>query len=115
MQRVLDLTGPKASMRFTLLWSTLMAGGDGKGERTPTIIRKEARLYDAFELVSVALSSANGGPPQRELVPDGATVILAQEDFELLQQYSEKTQWNPAASRQVVDLWDWLSTAEKRD
>jgi hypothetical protein len=114
MTRVLELTGPRASMRFTLLWTTLMAGGDGKGERTPVVIRKEARLHDAFEQVSLSVPR-NGGPPQRELIPDGGVVTLSQEDFELLQQYSEKTQWTPAASRDVVDLWDFLSVAEKRD
>jgi len=101
-------------MRFALLWATLMAGGDGKGERNPSVIRKEARLHDALETVSVALPQ-NGGPPQRELQPDGGTVTVSQEDFELLHGYSEKTAWNPAASRDVCDLWDWLSAAEKRD
>lgn len=114
MKRVLELTGPRAPMRFTLLWATLMAGGDGKGERNTTIIRKEARLHEALEQVSVALPQ-NGGPPQRELIPDGGFVSLSQEDFELLQSYSEKTQWNPAASRDVCDLWDWMSAAEKQD
>lgn len=114
MTRVLDFSGPRAPMRFTLCWATLMAGGDGKGERTPTTIRKEARLHTAFEVISVALAK-NGSSPQRELIPDGGRVVLSQEDFDLLQQYSERTQWNPAASRDVVDLWDWLSTAEKRD
>ncbi len=102
-------------MRFTLIWATLMAGGDGKGERMPATIRKEARLHDAFEQVSATAPATNGGPPPRELLPTGGTVVLAQEDFELLQGYSEKTQWNPMASRDVCDLWDWLSTAEKRD
>lgn len=114
MTRVLELTGPRASMRFKLLWTTLMQGGDGKGERNPVVIRKEARLCDALETVSVS-TTQNGGPPQRELIPDGGHVTLSQEDFELLQAYSEKTQWSPAASRDVVDLWDFLSTAEKRD
>jgi hypothetical protein len=90
-----------------------MAGGDGKGERTPVTIRKEARLQDALEPISDPPS--NGGPSTRTLKPDGATITVSQEDFELLQQYSEKTPWNPAASRDVCDLWDWLSTAEKRD
>ena len=114
MKRVLDLTGPRAPLRFQLLWATLTAGGDGKGERTPMIIRKEARLQDTLEPISDP-KPGNGGPPERTLKPEGATVTLSQEDFDLLVQYSEKTQWNPAASRDVVDLWDWLSTADKQD
>jgi hypothetical protein len=112
MTRVLEFSGPRAPKRFQLLWASLMAGGDGKGERTPGTIRKEARLQDALEPLSDQ-SSTNGGGPT--LKADGAMITVSQEDFELLVQYSEKTQWSPQVSKDVVDLWDWLSTAEKRD
>ena len=119
MTRVLDLSGPRAQKRFQLLWASLMAGGDGKGERTPVTIRKEARLQalfeDASEPVPVNGDGAAGAPNMRSLTEQCEQISLSQEDFDLLQQYSEKTQWSPQVSKDVVDLWDWLSTAEKRD
>ena len=111
MTRVLAFVGPRASKRFQLCWAALMAAGDGKGERSPVVIRKEARLQDLLD--PLGEPSVNGN--DRVLGPAGGTVTLAQEDFDLLQQYTEKTAWNPVHSRDVVDLWDWLSTAEKRD
>ena len=111
MTRVLEFSGPRALKRFQLLWASLMAGGDGKGERTPATIRKEARLQTLLEDAS---ESVNGDGANRTL-RDSCEVSLSQEDFDLLQQYSEKTQWSPQVSKDVVDLWDWLSTAEKRD
>lgn len=113
MTRTLVFEGPRASKRFDLIWASLMAAGDGKGERTPATIRKEARLQETFERISDAVAG-NGSDPTRALVGE-PTLALPQEDFDLLQQYSEKTQWNPRVSRDVVDLWDWLSTAEKKD
>jgi len=118
MTRVLEFTGPKAPKRFALCWATLMAGGDGKGgERTREVIRKEAPLQTAFEAISDLVASTNGtGAPERTL-REGTdlTLTLPQDEFDLLVGYSEKTQWNPMVSKDVVDLWDWFSTAEKRD
>jgi hypothetical protein len=113
MTRVLIFDGPRAGKRFELLWAALQSAGDGKGERIPATIRKEARLQDALEQVSQA---SNGGDPMlmRTLVGT-PTVAMAQEDFDLLVQYTEKTPWTPRVSRDVVDVYDFLSTAEKRD
>jgi hypothetical protein len=113
MTRVLVFEGPKASRRFDLLWAAMQSAGDGKGDRTPAVIRKEARLQDTLESISEAVSG-NGTDPTRTLVGK-PTLTLSQEDFDLLYQYMEKTQWNPRVSRDVVDAWDWMSAAEKRD
>jgi hypothetical protein len=109
MKRELSFDGERAEQRFQLLLAAVMAGGDGKGDRTPVVIRKEARLLDALESISHM-----NGLETRQLNPD-STLTVSQEDFELLQQYTEKTPWTPRVSRDVVDLWDWLSTCEKRD
>jgi hypothetical protein len=95
----------------------MMTAGDGKGDRSPATIRKEARLQDLLEAVSDLGPPVNGQPGEttRVLHADGGTVTLTQEDFDLLQQYTEKTAWNPQVSRDVCDLWDWLSTCEKRE
>jgi len=114
MTRILDFTGPRAPKRFALCWLALMAGGDGKGERTREIIRKEARLQDAFEAISTNGEAPSNGLPVRILAADFA-LPLPQEDFELLDTYVEKAAWTPQASRDVVDLWDWLSASEKKD
>jgi site-specific recombinase len=111
MTRILELTGPRASIRFRLLWTALMTGGDGK-DRTPVVIRKEARLHTTLEALSVP---TNGNELERTLSVEDARLTLSQEDFDLLQQYTEKTAWTPHTSRDVVDLWDWLSAADKQD
>jgi hypothetical protein len=120
MKRVLVFDGARASKRFTLLWLSLMSGGNLNGDakdRTPAVIRKEARLQDALEEISDGIDASDGQVDRALKIDEHrvATVMLSQEDFELLQQYSEKTIWTPRASRDVVDLWDWLSTAEKHE
>jgi len=114
MTRTLTFDGPRAARRFQLLWVALTAGGDGK-DRTAAVVRRDARLQEAFETISVPAPQLNAADPDRELRPEGGAVTLAQEDFEQLQQYTEKTPWIPRVARDVVDAWDWLSTAEKRD
>lgn len=120
MTRVLTFDGPKAARRFDLLLTAVLGGGDGKGERSPMTIRKEARLQDEFDRISEPHAAVNGTPVgeadrQLKVGGDTAVLVLQQEDFELLQQYTEKTPWTPRVSRDVVDLWDWLSAAERRD
>lgn len=114
MTRTLCFDGPRAPRRFDLLWAALESAGDGKAERTPVVIRKEARLQLLLEGISEYVSG-NGTGPTTRLLTGEPTLALTQEDFDLLQQYSEKTQWNPRVSKDVVDLWDWLSTAAKAD
>ena len=72
MTRVLDFSGPRAPKRFQLLWTALMAAGDGKGERSPAVIRKEARLQDVLESISIATPRPNGGEPERTFPPPKA-------------------------------------------
>jgi hypothetical protein len=112
MTRILVFSGPRAPKRFELLWAALHISDD-KAERNPTIIRKEARLQDILEKASIP---ANGGDPilSRELKGE-PTLTLTQEDFDFLQKATEQVKWTPMASKDVVDLWDWLSVAEKND
>lgn len=112
MTRILVFKGPKAEKRFELLWAALHISDD-KAERNPVIIRKEARLQDMLEKISIG---RNGGDPiqNRELKGE-PTLTVTQEDFEHLQKVTEQVKWTPLASRDVVDMWDWLSAAEKKD
>ena len=117
MTRVLVFEGPKAAKRFELLRAALLNAGDGKGERSPSTIRKEARLQDLLDEISVeGTANGNGQDPDPRVLREGEhTMTLSQEDFDLLSQYADKTAWSPRAARAVVDLWDWLSAAERRD
>ena len=94
MTRVLEFSGPRAPKRFQLLWAALMSGGDGKGDRTPVVIRKEARLQDLLESISDQVS-ANGTEPDRALKDGESKLMVAQEDFELLVQYHRKDGLEP--------------------
>jgi hypothetical protein len=113
MTRTLVFDGPHGAKRFELLWLALIVGGDGKGERTPTVIRKEARLQALFEPISESIHGSE--PPSRVLTTEDAALEVTQEDFDVLQQYAEKVAWTPRYAREVVDLWDWLSAAPRKD
>ena len=125
MQRVLVFDGDKAVKRFAMLRVSLLSGGDGKGERSREILRKEARLLDALDTVSAPVTGERrrrvddqGDPEARELkqfVDGELRVTIAQNDFDLLSSYVDKTPWVPRAARSAVDLQDWLSAAEKLD
>jgi len=113
MTRTLVFDGPRGSKRFELLWLALIVGGDGKGERTPPVIRREARLQTALEAISEPVNGSE--PPSRALTQDEAIVELTQEDFDHLLQYAEKVPWTPRFAKEVVDMWDWLSAAPRKD
>lgn len=111
MTRTLVFEGSKADKRFKLLRIALLGGGDGKGERSRDVIRKEARLLDVLDSISVV---SNGNEEERTLnVELPAKVTIPQEDFALLVSYTENAPWVPRAARDAVDLWDWLSTTPK--
>ncbi|HVQ42146.1 MAG TPA: hypothetical protein VMS54_08070 [Vicinamibacterales bacterium] len=114
MTRTLVFDGPRAAKRFELLWLSLLNGGDGKGDRSPVTIRKEARLQTLLDTISESVEGP-GDPPLRKLAGEAATIAVPQEDFDLLVTYAEKTGWTPRVAREVVDLWDWLSAAPRKD
>lgn len=115
MTRVLIFDGPHGPKRFELLHAALTMAGDGKGDRTPATIRKEARLQEALDTISEPNPAAPDGEGRMLKASDNGHLRLTvtQEDFDLLQQYTERTAWNPRISRAVVDLWDFLSAAER--
>jgi hypothetical protein len=114
MTRALTFDGPRGPKRFELLYTALMSAGDGKGDRTAPTIRKEARLFDSLDEISEVNPEAAPGNVDRRLTAP-ASIEVSQEDHELLVKYAETTPWAPRASREAVDLWDWLSAAERRD
>jgi hypothetical protein len=116
MTRVLDFTGTKGAKRFELLHLALLSAGDGKGERTRETLRKEARLLDALDTVSRPMKDApDPAARQLDILLETPTVTLAQDDFDLLSTYVDKTPWVPRAARDACDVFDWLSAAAKVD
>jgi hypothetical protein len=114
MIRILHFDGDRAPRRFELLRIAVLNAGDGKGERNRERIRKEARVLDALDTVSRDAPTA-AEKDRRVLFLEGGTIELAQEDFELLVGYADSSPWLPSASRDAVDLQDWLSASERRE
>lgn len=126
MMRRLVFTGEKAAARFEYLHEALMGFGDQKGERSRAVLRQEARLQDALDPVSEPDTEkhvscdkcgrrANDDARRlREGLNDGnAVVLLKEEDHKLLSDYVDKRPWLPRVARTIVDLQDWLSSADK--
>lgn len=113
MQRIVTFDGPRAAKRFDLLQTALLSGGDGKGDRNRSVLRSEARLLDALDLISEPSTGV-----LRRLVPDATPALsltITQEDHDLLQKYVDTTPWLPVAARDAVDVQDWVSAAERVD
>jgi hypothetical protein len=105
-------TEPKSQKRLELCFAAVMLGAPREA-RSIDVLRREARLLDAFESVSVLNpdgAALVNGMPARAVNPD-ATLRLEQPDWELLRKYVELTPWAPLVSRDVVDVVDWLGAA----
>lgn len=118
MKRVLTFDGEKASKRFELCRVALLAAGDGKGTRDRETTRKEARLLDAFDSVSVPGGTEQD--PDRRILKDvdagePLRIELSQDDHTLLTKYLDATPWLPRAARDAVDVQDWADNASKID
>jgi hypothetical protein len=118
MKRVLTFDGEKAPKRFELCRVALLSAGDGKGPRDRETTRKEARLLDALDRVSI-VSATEQEPDRRILAPrvEGKPLCieLSADDHALLTKYLDSTPWLPRASRDAVDVQDWADSAEKID
>jgi hypothetical protein len=111
MTRVLVFDGVKAAKRFELCRIAVLAGGDGKGERTRDVIRKEARLLDALDAVSTPAPTPEDPAARAVVIPQ--TVSISQDDYQLLEKYLDTCPWLPRTARDAVDVQDWISAAEK--
>lgn len=123
MTRQLVFDGEKGARRFELCLEALIGAGDKKGPRDRATIRKEARLLEAFDGISLpdptqatscVACQRPANPEARVLHLNGSStqvLHVSQEDFTLLQQYVDTAPWLPKAARAAVDLQDWLTTA----
>lgn len=107
-----DARGEK---RFQFCLQALLGGGGMKDPRTKEIVRQEAHLLDAFDSISVAAPVTEDADHRRLVCTEVAPPALeiAQPDFALLAKYVDTMPWLPRASREAVDVMDWLSAAEK--
>jgi hypothetical protein len=102
----------RGQRRFEIVYAAILLGAP-KGARGLEAIRREARILDALDAVSVADADAvppAGAVPARRVTP-GARLVLAQPEFELVGRYLEAVEWAPVASRDVIDAADWVSAA----
>lgn len=119
MKRVIAFdheTPARNQKRFDLLTQAVLIGGSPGGQGTRggiEVLRREARLLDGLESVSVHNPDAAQTLPvelQRTVTVD-ATLVLEQPDFDLLKKRVEETVWLPPAARAAVECFDWLSAA----
>lgn len=125
MQRIVTFDGDKAAKRFEFCRIAVLGAGNGKGERTREVIRREARILTALDAVSESalqkwveagddhLPGKDADPEARVLLAGEQKLSLSQEDHALLEGYLDTTPWLPRAARDAVDVQDWWSAAEK--
>ena len=104
----------RGQRRFEIFYAAILLGAPKAG-RGLEVLRREARILDALDAISTAVDGAAPGPvPPRHVTP-AARLVLAQPEYDLLARYLEGVEWAPAASRDVVDAFDWLSAAATED
>jgi hypothetical protein len=101
----------RGQKRFEIVYAAILLGAP-KGARGLEAIRREARILDALDAISVGDGQAGAtGPIPARRVTQGARLVLAQPEYELVGRYLEAVEWTPAASRDVIDAADWVSAA----
>lgn len=91
---------------FPLLYSGFLNGGNSPNAKGMEVLRREARILDKLEAISVDEG------PERVLKSGPQEVTLEQPEYELLKRYFENTPWTTAVSRKVVNISDWLSAIQ---
>lgn len=108
---------PKRDKKFLMCCTAVLNGGDGKGERSRAVTRKEAKLLDALDAISVPHPDRSiaegGGPDSRVLKPGTQTFTLDGEVHTLLQQYLNTCLWTPRSSREARDAQDWADKPQQ--
>lgn len=108
-RRLTFIDDARGAYLFKRMYEGMLLGG-GQGARGIDAIRREARILDALDAISDPEDTPRG--PERTVKPD-AVLELDQVDFAVLESHVAKAPWLPVAARQIVDLVDWLSAAEK--
>jgi hypothetical protein len=105
------------SENFSLLYSGFVTGGNGPGPKGMEVIRREGRILDKLEAISVEIGTneicnecGQVNQVRRVLMPGAQEIELDQPEFELLKKYFEATSWTTRVSRRIVNISDWLSS-----
>lgn len=109
--RVLTFDGNgRGQRRFEIVYAAILLGAP-KGARGLEAIRREARILDALDAISLGDSVTGSAPVPARIVNPGARLVLAQPELDLVGRYLEAVEWAPVASRDVIDAADWVSAA----
>jgi hypothetical protein len=121
MKRVVTFKagGDKDQRRFSLMYGAILIGAQTPSRGTGIdVLRKEGRILDALD----GISDPDESPDARKLptgessrkVRDGAELVLAQPDHELLKKRLEEGSWTPGIARHIIDCVDWFSAATEQ-
>jgi len=116
-KRVLEFQGPKANKRFEMLYNAVLIGGNGQRTGGIEILRREARLLDQLDAISVLASPPReffNKQPARDVTVPGS-LALEPADYDLLRQRLGEAPWLPQSARDVVDAMDWLLIDSMRE
>lgn len=113
MTRTVIFDGDKAAKRFEFCRIAVIGAGNGKGERTREVVRREARILTALDAISEPMPPTEEDKSPRALLAGEHVWTLSQEDHALLEGYLDTTPWLPRAAQSAVDVQDWWSAAEK--
>ena len=106
MAKILDFSGPDGPKRFEFCFEACLLAGDGKAPRDKMRVRKEAKLFDALDIISEPAG------PTRTLKEKGRqTIMLDKELYDLLVEYVDTAPWKPTSSQLAVKVMDWLAAA----
>jgi hypothetical protein len=112
--RRVTFAGTDGPVRFELVYEGFVIGGDSQsGMRGMETLRREGRILDKLEAISVPKVSTRGDATRvtRELKPGTHTLDLEVPEFDLLRQYFERCPWITSAARRVTATYDWLTAA----
>lgn len=116
MTRTIVFDTEKAQKRFEMVRTALLNAGDGKAERNRERVRKEARLMDALDSISVPVDLNAPDGDRKFIVIDGRdSITIDQADHKLIEEYLATTPWLPRSSRAAVDAQDWWDAASKEE
>lgn len=103
---------------FGLLYQGFIIGGNSIDKKTMQVIRREAKVLDKLEAISQPRGDERypTGDRVRELIASEdskpITLLLEDEELELLKTYFESVPWVTKVSREVVRLADLLDSAK---
>ncbi len=115
VSRIITFDGEKAGKRFSMVRNAVLMSGHGKDARTRERIRKEARVLDALDSISVPKDPAapDGDRDLQQFTGAPPALTLSEDDYKLVEDYLNTTPWLSHAARAAVDTQDWWMAAEK--